>query len=130
MYNPKILEILQNPSNVGILRGANAIGKAQSEICSDILKFYLLIEDGVVTEARFKTFGGATLIAVASVTTNLINGKTVDEVLSFDTNDILREIGELPNKKSYCLNLVSQALMNAVEDYYKRLQKEQKNIGR
>ncbi len=130
MYNPKILEILQNPSNVGILRGANAIGKAQSEICSDILKFYLLIEDGVVTEARFKTFGGATLIAVASVTTNLIIGKTVDEVLSFDTNDILREIGELPNKKSYCLNLVSQALMNAVEDYYKRLQKEQKNIGR
>ncbi len=130
MYNPKILEILQNPSNVGILRGANAIGKAQSEICSDILKFYLLIEDGVVTEARFKTFGGATLIAVASVTTNLIIGKTVDEVLSFDTNDILREIGELPNKKSYCLNLVSQALMDAVEDYYKRLQKEQKNIGR
>ena len=130
MYNPKILEILQNPSNVGILRGANAIGKAQSEICSDILKFYLLIEDGVVTEARFKTFGGATLIAVASVTTDLIIGKTVDEVLSFDTNDILREIGELPNKKSYCLNLVSQALMNAVEDYYKRLQKEQKNIGR
>ena len=64
MYNPKIMEILQNPQNAGMLRGANAIGRADSEICSDIVKFYLLIENGKVVDAKFKTFGGATLIAV------------------------------------------------------------------
>lgn len=127
MYNQKIAEILQDPHNVGILKGANAIGKAQSELCSDILKFYLLIdESGVVADARFKTFGGATLIAVASVTTDILKGKTVDEIIAFDTNEILRELGPLPNKKSYCLTLVSQALLNAIDDYQKRLLKEAK----
>lgn len=125
MCSAKIVEILQNPSNVGILKGANAIGKAQSEMCSDILKFYLHIEDEIVTDARFKTFGGATLIAAASVTTKLIIGKTVDEVVAFDTNEIVVELGQLPNKKNYCLGLVSQALISAIDDYYKRLQKEE-----
>ncbi len=125
MYNEKITQILLNPSNVGIIKGANAVGKANSDVCSDIVRFYLMIENGVVTEAKFKTFGGSALIAVASVTTELVIGKTVDEVLNFDTNEILHILGALPNKKGYCLGLVSQALQNAIEDYYKRLEKEQ-----
>ncbi len=128
MFNPKITEILQNPTNAGILKGANAIGKAESELCSDILKFYLRIDDGVVYEAKFKTFGGSTLIAVASITTDLLLGKTIEEVLNFDTNEIVRELGALPNKKGYSLTLVTQALINAVNDYYKRLAKEQKKL--
>lgn len=127
MYNKKIVEILQDPSNVGILKGANAIGKATSEVCSDILKFYLLIEDDVVKEIRFKTFGGSTLIAVASVTTELLRGRTIAELLTFDANEIIQVLGPLPSKKSYCLGLVKQAVENAVSDYYKRLEKEQKN---
>lgn len=125
MYNEKITQILLNPSNVGIIKGANAVGKANSDMCSDIVRFYLMIENGVVTEAKFKTFGGSSLIAVASITTELVIGKTVDEVLNFDTSEILHILGALPNKKGYCLGLVSQALQNAVEDYYKRLEKEQ-----
>ncbi len=125
MYNEKIVEILQNPKNVGIIKGANAVGKACSDVCSDILKFYLMIDDGVVIEAKFKTFGGSALIAVASVTTSLLVGRTVDEVLAFDTNEIIQVLGNLPNKKGYCLGLVEQALRSAVEDYYKKLEKEQ-----
>lgn len=127
MYNAKIVEILQNPNNVGMLKGANAIGKAVSEVCSDILKFYLIIENDVVVEAKFKTFGGSALIAVASVTTELVVGKTVEEVLNFDTNEISHIVGALPNKKGYCFGLVSQALRSAIDDYYKRLEKEQQN---
>ncbi len=125
MYNEKITQILQNPSNVGIIKGANAVGKANSDVCSDIIRFYLMIENGVVTEAKFKTFGGSALIAVASITTELVIGKTVDEILNFDTNEILHVLGALPNRKSYCLGLVKQALQNAIEDYFKRLEKEQ-----
>ena len=125
MYNEKIVEILQNPKNVGIIKGANAVGKACSDVCSDILKFYLMIDDGVVIEAKFKTFGGSALIAVASVTTSLLVGRTVDEVLAFDTNEIIQVLGNLPNKKGYYLGLVEQALRSAVEDYYKKLEKEQ-----
>jgi len=128
MYNEKIVEILQNPSNVGMLKGANAIGKAVSEVCSDILKFYLIIDDNdTVVEAKFKTFGGSALIAVASVTTELLIGKTVEEVLNFDTNEISHIVGALPNKKGYCFGLVNQALKSAIDDYYKRLEKEQRN---
>lgn len=126
MYNPKIMEILQNPQNAGMLRGANAIGRADSDICSDIVKFYIQIEDGRVVDAKFKTFGGATLIAVCSTTANMIIGLSVDELLSFNIRDVLDELGEIAPQKDYCLNLSSQALTNAVEDYYKRLEKEAK----
>ncbi len=124
MYNPKIMEILQNPQNAGMLRGANAIGRADSEVCSDIVKFYVEIENGVVKDAKFKTFGGATLIAVCSTTAKMIIGLTVDEMLNFNINAVLNELGEIAPQKDYCLNLASQALTNAVDDYYKRLEKE------
>ncbi|MBO5102595.1 MAG: iron-sulfur cluster assembly scaffold protein [Clostridia bacterium] len=126
MYNQKVMEILQNPQNVGMLRGANAIGRADSDACSDIVKFYLNIEDGKVVEAKFKTFGGATLIAVCSITTQMILGMTVEELLQFNINNVLSELGQLAPQKDYCLNLSSQALVNAVEDYYKRLEREAK----
>lgn len=124
MYNPKIMEILQNPQNAGMLRGANAIGRADSEVCSDIVKFYVEIENGVVKDAKFKTFGGATLIAVCSTAAKMIIGLTVDEMLNFNINAVLNELGEIAPQKGYCLNLASQALTNAVDDYYKRLEKE------
>ena len=127
MYNPKIMEILQNPQNAGMLRGANAIGRADSEICSDIVKFYLLIENGKVVDAKFKTFGGATLIAVCSTTAKIIVGMTVDELINFNINEVLNELGEIAPQKDYCLNLASLALTNAVDDYYKRLEKEANN---
>ncbi len=127
MYNAKIMEILQNPQNAGMLRGANAIGRADSDICSDIVKFYLQIENGKVVDARFKTFGGATLIAVCSVTAQMVIGLTVDELLNFNINDVLNELGEIAPQKDYCLSLASLALTNAVEDYYKRLEKETKS---
>ena len=126
MYNAKIMEILQNPQNAGMLRGANAIGRADSDICSDIVKFYLQIENGKVVDASFKTFGGATLIAVCSVTAKMVIGLTVDELLNFNINDVLEELGEIAPQKDYCLSLASLALTNAVEDYYKRLEKETK----
>ncbi len=124
MYNSKIIEILKNPKNAGIIKGANAVGKASSDVCCDILRFYLVVDNGIVTEAKFKTFGGSVLIASASVATSLLIGRTVDEVSEFDTNEIIAVLGALPNKKSYCLRLLSQALKNAVEDYYKNLAKE------
>lgn len=127
MYNPKIMEILQNPQNAGMLRGANAIGRADSDVCSDIVKFYLNIEDGVVVDAKFRTFGGATLIAVCSTTAKMIIGMTVDELINFNINSVLEELGEIAPQKDYCLNLSSLALTNAVEDYYKRLEKEANN---
>ncbi len=126
MYNAKVMEILQNPQNAGMLRGANAIGRADSDVCSDIVKFYLMIEDNKVIDAKFKTFGGATLIAVCSVVTQMIIGLTIDEVLNFKIESVLSELGELEPQKDYCLNLASQALTNAVDDYYKRLEKDAK----
>lgn len=127
MYNPKIMEILQNPQNAGMLRGANAIGRADSEVCSDIVKFYIEIENGVVKDAKFKTFGGATLIAVCSITAKMIIGLSVEEILNFNVNLVLNELGEIAPQKDYCLNLTSRALTNAVDDYYKRLEREANN---
>ena len=80
MYNAKVLEIFKNPKNVGSLKGANGIGKVGNAACGDIMKIYLKIsDDGIIEDAKFKTFGCAAAITTTSVATELIKGKTIEE---------------------------------------------------
>lgn len=127
MYNAKVLEIFKNPKNVGSLKGANGIGKVGNAACGDIMKIYLKIsDDGIIEDAKFKTFGCAAAITTTSVATELIKGKTIEEALQVKNSQIVDILGGLPAQKIHCSILAEEAIKAAVDDYYKRKEKAEK----
>jgi nitrogen fixation NifU-like protein len=128
MYNAKVLEIFKNPKNVGSLKGANGIGTVGNAACGDIMKMYLKISDkGIIEDAKFKTFGCAAAITTTSVATELIKGKTIEEALKIKNSQIVDILGGLPTQKIHCSVLAEEAIHAAIEDYYKRKDKKNKD---
>ncbi len=122
MYNEKVLKVFQNPSNAGELQDANGVGTIGNASCGDIMKIYLKIVDDVIVDAKFKTFGCAAAIATASVATDMVIGKTVDEALKIKNADVVDFLGGLPPQKIHCSVLAEEAIHAAVEDYRNRQQ--------
>ena len=130
MYNAKVLEIFKNPKKVGSLKGANGIGKVGNAACGDIMKIYLKIsDDGIIEDAKFKTFGCAAAITTTSVATELIKGKTIEEALQVKNSQIVEILGGLPAQKIHCSILAEEAIKAAVDDYYKRKEKAEKKAA-
>lgn len=123
MYNAKVMEIFKNPKNVGSLKGANAKGKVGNPSCGDIMELYLLIDDEVIKDAKFKTFGCAAAIVSTSVVTEMVKGKTIEEALQIKNKDILDILGGLPTHKIHCSVLAEEAISSAITDYRKRQEK-------
>lgn len=128
MYNKKVMSIFQNPNNVGAMQGANGVGKSESNDCGELIKLFLKInEDGIVEDVKFKAFGCVATIASASVATDLIKNQTIKGAMEIGSADIIQQLGELPENKKFCAILAESAIQNAIDDYYKRLEKLQKN---
>ncbi len=121
MYNDKVIEIFKNPKNAGELKGANGIGAVGNASCGDIMKMFLRIENGVIKDASFLTFGCAAAIAASSVATEMIKGKSVEDALSVKNGQVVEALGGLPPQKIHCSVLAQQAVKAAVEDYKKNL---------
>ncbi len=131
MYNKTVLERFKNPKNAGGLRGANGVGKVGNAACGDIMKMYLLInEDGIIEDAKFKTFGCCAAIASTDVACDLVKGKTIDEALKVTNKQVFDILGDLPAHKIHCSVLAEESIRAAVEDYYKRVEKESKKIAK
>jgi len=126
MYSKKVLAIFQNPKNAGGMKGANAVGKVGNSACGDIMKIYLKVEDGVIEDARFKTFGCCAAIASIEVACDLIKGKTLEEAVQVTNKDVFEVLGELPPQKIHCSVLAEEAIRAAVENYHERLEKDTK----
>jgi nitrogen fixation NifU-like protein len=121
MYNDKVMEIFQNPKNVGELKGANGIGTVGNESCGDIMKLYLKINDKEIIEnATFKTFGCAAAIVSSSVATEMIKGKSIDDALKLENEAIIEYLGGLPDNKIHCSILAKEAIEEAIKDYRKK----------
>lgn len=121
MYNKKVMEIFQNPQNVGEIKGASGVGTVGNEACGDIMKLFLKIdENDVIIDAKFKTFGCAAAIVSSSVATEIIKGKTVEEALKVTNEEILNIVGGLPDHKIHCSILAKEAIEKAVADYRKK----------
>lgn len=117
MYNEKVMEIFSNPKNVGKIDNANAIGTVGNPSCGDIMKLYLLIKDNKIEDAKFETFGCAAAIVSSSVATEMIKGKTVEEALNLNNNDIIEYLGGLPAQKIHCSVLAKEAIEEAIKYY-------------
>ena len=123
MYSNQIMEEFYNTECYGNMRGASGVGKVVCSEGDEIIKIFIVVEKGVITQAEFQTFGGVVAIAASSVATNFIYGKSLAEVKKFNINKITEIIGEVPENKAYILPLVVSAVLSAVDSYYNKSEK-------
>ncbi len=116
-YNEKVIEVFSNPKNVGKIDNADGVGTVGNATCGDIMKIYLKIENNVITDAKFQTFGCAAAIATSSTATEMIIGKTVDEAEKLTNADVVDNLGGLPAQKMHCSVLAEEAIREAIKDY-------------
>ena len=127
MYSNKILERFASPRFAGGLRGANGSGKAGDEDCGDLVKIYMLIDEGgIISSCKFKAFGGVCTIVASDKACEMLIGRTLEEALSLTNLDILEEMGDIPQDRQYSALLAEEAIKNVIEDYYKRKEREAK----
>ena len=117
-YSEKVMDHFQNPRNVGKIENADGVGEVGNAKCGDIMKIYLKIDDGIITDVKFNTFGCASAIATSSMATELIKGKPISEALELSNKAVVEALDGLPAHKIHCSVLAEEAVRAAVKDYY------------
>ena len=117
MYSKKVLDTFANPKNVGEIENADGVGTVGNAACGDIMQVSLKIENDVIVDAKFKTFGCTAAIASSSVATEMIKGKTLDEALLIKNADVVEALEGLPPQKIHCSVLAEEAIAEAIKDY-------------
>lgn len=120
MYTEKVMEHFSNPRNVGEIEDADGVGEVGNASCGDIMKIYLSVEDDVIKDIKFKTFGCGAAIATSSMMTELAIGKSLDEALVLTNQAVAEALDGLPPAKMHCSNLAADALHEAIKDYKKK----------
>jgi len=116
-YTEKVMEHFQNPRNVGEISDADGVGTVGNPACGDIMKLFIKVKDGKITDAKFKTFGCGAAIATSSMVTELVIGKTIEEALKISKATVAEALGGLPPQKMHCSNLAADALKAAIDEY-------------
>ena len=119
MYSEKVMDHFSNPRNVGEIPDANGVGTVGNAKCGDIMKMYLKVENGVIVDVKFKTFGCGAAIATSSMATEMVKGKTLEEALKLTHKAVAEALDGLPPVKMHCSLLAEEAIHAAVEDYMK-----------
>ncbi|MHC1683301.1 MAG: Fe-S cluster assembly scaffold protein NifU [Clostridiaceae bacterium] len=116
-YSEKVMEHFQNPRNVGEIEDASGVGEVGNAKCGDIMKIYLKVEDNIIQDVKFKTFGCGSAIASSSMATELIKGKTIEEAWSLSNKAVAEALDGLPPVKMHCSVLAEEAIHKAINDY-------------
>ncbi|HUT75094.1 MAG TPA: Fe-S cluster assembly scaffold protein NifU [Armatimonadota bacterium] len=119
-YSTKVMEHFANPHNVGEIPDADGIGDVGNPVCGDIMRMYIKVEDGRITDAKFKTFGCGAAIATSSMATDLVKGKTIEDALAVTNKAVAEALGGLPPVKMHCSVLAEEALRKAIDDYLRK----------
>jgi nitrogen fixation protein NifU and related proteins len=119
MYSEKVMEHFRNPRNVGEISDANGIGEVGNAKCGDIMKIYLKVEDNIIKDVKFKTYGCGSAIASSSMATELIKGKTIEEAWTLTNKAVAEALDGLPPVKMHCSVLAEEAIHKAINDYRK-----------
>jgi len=117
MYNDKVMDHFMNPHNIGELENPDGIGIYGSPVCGDMMQISIRVQDDIITDAKFKTFGCGSAIASSSVATDMIIGKTIDQALAITNKQIIAELGGLPAVKIHCSVLADHAIKAAIYDF-------------
>ena len=116
-YTKKVMDHFMNPRNVGVIENPDGYGKIGSPSCGDVMEIFLKIEDGIIRDVKFRTFGCASAIASSSVTTEMILNKTVEEALKVTNKAVVEALDGLPAAKVHCSVLAEEAIKAAIENY-------------
>ena len=120
LYSEKVMDHFTHPRNVGVIEDANGIGEVGNAKCGDIMKIYLKIENGIIEDVKFETFGCGSAIASSSMATEMIKGKPIEEALNLTNQAVAEALDGLPAHKLHCSVLAEEAIKNALRDYYER----------
>ena len=120
LYSEKVMDHFTHPRNVGVIEDANGIGEVGNAKCGDIMKIYLKIENGIIEDVKFETFGCGSAIASSSMATEMIKGKPIEEALNLTNKAVAEALDGLPAHKLHCSVLAEEAIKNALRDYYER----------
>jgi nitrogen fixation NifU-like protein len=124
-YSQKVLEHFLNPRNVGTIENPDGYGKVGNPVCGDLMEMFIRVENDIITDIKFRTFGCGSAIATSSMVTEMAKGMKVDEAMKITRNDVASELEGLPPQKMHCSNLAADALHEAIKDF-KRKKEEQK----
>jgi nitrogen fixation NifU-like protein len=117
MYSKEVMDHFMNPRNVGEIPDADGVGMEGNPVCGDVMKLYIKVKDDRIVDAKFQTFGCGAAIAVSSMITEMVKGKTLDEAMQISKEKVAEALGGLPPQKMHCSNLGADALRKAIEDY-------------
>jgi len=120
LYSDKVMDHFRNPRNVGVIEDADGIGEVGNAKCGDIMKIYLKIENDIIVDVKFETFGCGSAIASSSMATELIKGKPVSEALTLTNKAVVEALDGLPAHKLHCSVLAEEAIKKALQDYYEK----------
>lgn len=120
LYSEKVMDHFRNPRNAGVIEDADGVGEVGNAVCGDIMKIYLKIEDNIVSDVKFETFGCGSAIASSSMATELIKGKPLEQALQLTNRAVTEALDGLPAHKLHCSVLAQEAIRAAVKDYYDR----------
>jgi len=120
LYSEKVMDHFSNPRNVGEIENADGVGEVGNATCGDIMKIYLKIENDIIVDVKFKTFGCGAAIATSSMATELIKGKSVKDALTLTNKAVVEALDGLPPVKVHCSVLAEEAVKSAIADYYNR----------
>ena len=118
LYSEKVMDHFQNPRNLGKMDDADGIGEVGNAKCGDIMKMYIKVKDGIITDVKFNTFGCGSAIASSSMATEMIKGKSIDQALELSNKAVVEALDGLPTNKIHCSVLAEEAVKTAVKDYY------------
>ncbi|MFH0870969.1 MAG: Fe-S cluster assembly scaffold protein NifU [bacterium] len=121
MYTEKVMDHFTNPRNVGEIENADGVGLVGNPVCGDVMKLFIKVEDGRISDVKFKTFGCGAAIATSSMVTEMVKGKTLEEALALSNKAVAEALDGLPPNKMHCSNLAADALHKAIEDYHNKM---------
>jgi len=120
LYSKKVMDHFKNPHNVGEMENPDGVGHVGNPVCGDIMELYIKVNDGIIVDAKFKTFGCGAAIATSSIVTELVKGKNIKEALKISNKAVAEALDGLPPLKMHCSVLAEEALKSAIEDYLAR----------
>lgn len=120
LYSETVMDHFRNPRNVGVIEDADGVGEVGNVQCGDIMKIYLKIKEGIISDVKFETFGCGSAIASSSMATEMIKGKPVAEAMALTNRAVAEALDGLPAHKLHCSVLVEEAIKKALQDYYER----------
>ena len=126
LYSEKVMDHFRNPRNVGEMENPDGIGRVGNPICGDVMELYVKIRDGIIVDAKFKTFGCGAAIATSSMVTEMVKGKGIEEALKISNKAVAEALDGLPAAKMHCSSLGEEALKSAIADYKARIKDEKK----